>query len=193
MAASIIEKKAQGTALILAALFSAASTFYWQNGEYSVIASTLLIFSVFFWIPAFIGLFNLVRTSMPRYTVFGFWIAVLGCVSGICFAFLGYLVSIFEIDHKRYLEVLSQYPVSSQLLLFGTGPLFPLSVVVLGIILIINKKIPAWQGIIFSLAGALFPFGRITRTQSIAHGADLLFLIACTCIAQRFFKRKDVF
>ena len=179
MTTTNIEKNAQGIALILASALMAASTFYWQNGEYSVPAATLLITSIFFWIPAFMGLFALIKRSMPRYAVYGLWVAVFGCVSGICFAFLGYLTAVFQIEHLTYLEKLSEYPFSSQLLLFASGPLFPLSVIVLGIVLMITKKLPAWQCILFSVAGIGFPVSRITRNQTVAHSADLLFLCAC--------------
>ena len=125
MTTTNIEKNAHGISLILAAGLLTASTFYWQNGEYSVPAATLLILSIFFWIPAFIGLFGLFKRSMPRYAVYGLWIAVFGCISGICFAFLGYLASVFNISHLEYLEKLSAYPFSSQLWLFASGPAFP--------------------------------------------------------------------
>lgn len=193
MPATNIEKTSHGVALILASTLLAGSTFYWQNGEYSVPAATLLIASIFFWIPAFIGLFGLIKKSMPRYAVYGLWVAVFGCVSGICFAFLGYLATIFQIEHLTYLEKLSDYPFSSQLLLFASGPLFPLSIIVLGIVLMMTKKLPAWQSILFSLAGIAFPVSRITRNQLVAHGADLLFLVACIFIAIHFFRRKTSF
>lgn len=193
MTTTNIEKTAQGIALILAAVLMAGSTFYWQNGEYSVPAATLLITSIFFWIPAFMGLFGLIKRSMPRYGVYGLWVAVFGCVSGICFAFLGYLSTIFKIEHLAYLEKLSEYPFSSQLLLFASGPLFPLSIIVLGIVLMMTKKLPVWQCILFSLAGIAFPVSRITRNQMVAHGADLLLLVACIFIALHFFRRNTSF
>lgn len=193
MATTNIEKNAQGIALILASVLMAGSTFYWQNGEYSVPAATLLITSIFFWIPAFMGLFGLIKRSMPRYAVYGLWVAVFGCVSGICFAFLGYLTAIFKMEHLTYLEKLSEHPFSSQLLLFASGPLFPLSVIVLGIVLARTKKLPSWQCILFSLAGIAFPVSRITRNQMVAHGADMLFLVACIFIAVHFFRRKASF
>jgi hypothetical protein len=184
------EKNVQFGSLILAPLLLSISTFYWQNGEYSVISATLLILSLFFWIPAFQCLFGLLKSKYPRYATYGFLIALFGCVSGICFAFLGYLTSILHIDHKQYLEALSDYPFSSQLLLFASGPLFPLSIVVLGIMLSTTKTLPVWQPVLFSLAGVFFPISRIIRVQSIAHLADLLFFITCIMMALRFFKRQ---
>jgi drug/metabolite transporter (DMT)-like permease len=82
---------------------------------------------MFFWIPALTGLFGLLKNKMPHDAVWGLWIAVYGCISGCCFAFLGYLTTIFNISHQEYLQALSRYPITSQVLLFAAGPLFPLS------------------------------------------------------------------
>ena len=122
---SRLEKKVEGFCLIFAPVLFAASTFFWQNGEYGVEAAILIIFSMFFWIPALTGLFSLIKNEMPRYAVWGLWIAVFGCISGVCFAFLGYLATIFNISHEQYLYSLSHYPVTSQILLFGSGPIIP--------------------------------------------------------------------
>jgi len=40
-------KKVEGFCLIIAPWLFAASTFFWQNGEYGVEAATLIIFSMF--------------------------------------------------------------------------------------------------------------------------------------------------
>jgi hypothetical protein len=167
-----------------------ASSFFWNNGEYSVPSATLLVLSTFFWIPAFTGLFQLLKNKMPGYSVFGLWIAVFGCISGICFAFLGYLVSIFNIPHETYLQTLSHYPITSQLLLFASGPLFPLSVFLLGIMFSVKKIIPVWQALLFSFAGIAFPVSRITRIVWVAHIADVLFLIPCLFIAMKFLRKS---
>jgi hypothetical protein len=184
-----IEKKVQGFSLVVAPLLLFASSLFWVNGEYSIPSATLLILSTFFWIPAFTGLFQLLKNKTPYYSVFGLWIAVFGCISGVCFAFLGYLVSIFNIQHQTYLQTLSHYPFTSQLLLFASGPLFPLSVFVLGIIFSVKKVVPVWQALLFSLAGIAFPLSRITRIVWVAHIADILFLISCFFIAISFFKK----
>src|SRR4051812_22342717 len=104
---STIEKNVQGISLIVAPLLFAASTFFWMNGEYNVSSATLIIFSMFVWIPAFTGLFGLLKNKTPRYAVWALWIAVYGCISGCCFAFLGYFTTIFHIPHDKYLHTLS--------------------------------------------------------------------------------------
>jgi len=184
------EKNVQGFSLIAAPLLLFASSFFWSNGEYSVPSATLLILSMFFWIPALTGLFQLVKIKMPGYAAYGLWIAVFGCISGVCFSFLGYLISVFNIQHQTYLQELSKYPFTSQLLLFSSGPLFPLSILILGIVLAIKKLIPAWQAILLAFAGIAFPLSRVPRIEWIAHVADILFFIPCFFIALRFFKKS---
>ena len=180
---SQLEKKVEGFCLIIAPLLFAASTFFWQDREYGVEAAILIIFSMFFWIPGLTGLFSLVRNEMPRYAVWGLWVAVFGCISGICFAFLGYLATVFNISHEQYLNSLSHYPVTSQILLFGSGPLFPLSILVLGINLMLKRSLPAWICILFCFAAVAFPLSRIPRIEWMAHIADLAMLVPSVAIA----------
>ncbi len=94
------ERNAHGFSLIIASLLFAASTFFWNEGEYNVPSATLIILSMFFWIHGFTGIFLLFKNKMPYYSIWGLWVAVFGCISGVCFAFLGYLTSIF-IFHTR--------------------------------------------------------------------------------------------
>jgi drug/metabolite transporter (DMT)-like permease len=180
---SQLEKKVEGFCLIIAPLLFAASTFFWRDGEYGMEAAILIIFSMFFWIPGLTGLFSLVRNEMPRYAVWGLWVAVFGCISGICFAFLGYLATVFNISHEQYLNSLSHYPVTSQILLFGSGPLFPLSILVLGINLMLKRSLPAWICILFCFAAVAFPLSRIPRIEWMAHIADLAMLVPSVAIA----------
>ena len=187
---SQLEKRVEGFCLIIAPVLFAASTFFWQDGEYGVEAAMLIIFSMFFWIPALKGLFSMVKNEMPRYAVWGLWIAVLGCISGVCFAFLGYLTTIFNISHEQYIDSLSNYPISSQVLLFQSGPLFPLSILILGIILMLKRSVPLWMSILFCMAAIAFPFGRVPpRNEWIAHITDLALLIPSIAIAREILRR----
>jgi len=189
---ALIEKNFYGMALIIAPILFAASTFFWIKGEYSVAAATLGIVSLFFWIPALTGAFSLLKNKMPRYATYGLWIAVFGCISGVCFMFLGYLTIIFNISHTEYLQKLSEYPVSSQLLLFATGPLFPLSLLVLGITLLRTKAVAAWIAILLFIGAIAFPASRIPRIEWIAHIADLLLLIPTAAIGLVLLKKNNI-
>ncbi len=180
----------QGTALILAPALLAASTFFWVDGEYGVTSATLGTMSMFFWIPALTGVFGLLRNQTPRYATYGLWVAVFGCISGVCFMFLGYLTAVFQISHADYLRRLAEYPLSSQLLLFGSGPIFPLSLLVLGASLFRTKAVPAWIAILLCVGAVAFPASRIPRAVWIAHLADLALLVPCAAVGVMILRSK---
>jgi hypothetical protein len=164
-----------------------------ENGEYGVEAATLIVISMFFWIPALIGLFSLVKNNMPRYAVWGLWIAVFGCISGVCFAFLGYLTTVFNISHQQYLDSLSKNPVTSQILLFASGPLFPLSILILGIVLLFKRAVHPWVGLMFCLGAIAFPLSRIPRIEWVAHIADVCLFIPCAIVALQILRNTKTF
>lgn len=190
------EKAMAGFSLLAAPLLFASSTFFWQNGEYSTTSATLIVLSMFFWMPAFKGLFEKLSTRMPRYARWGYWVAIWGCISGICFAMLGYLATAFAISHETYLQTLSHYPVSSQLLLFASGPIFPLSLLILGINLLRTKTVTTVVGLLLCAGALAFPVSRISRIEWIAHVADALLIIPCIIlglgILQKSKKQRQV-
>ncbi|WP_413667846.1 hypothetical protein ACEN9X_25690 [Mucilaginibacter sp. Mucisp86] len=183
----------QGFCLVAAPLLFFISTFFWIDGQYGVTAATLICLSTVFWIPALYALFGLLKHSMPFYSAIGLLIAVYGCCMGAMgFGMLGYLSTIFKISHHNYLDVLRQYPVSSGLLLFWAGPLFPLSLLVLAINLVRKKAVPVWLGLLIGLAAVAFPVSRILRISLVAHLADILLLLPLTIIGIGFIKRSNV-
>ncbi|WPU91177.1 hypothetical protein SNE25_17815 [Mucilaginibacter sabulilitoris] len=181
-----LQHKLLGLSSIMAPVLFGLSTFFWRNGEYGVIAATILASSMVFWIPALSTLFGLLKNKMPYYYSIGLFIAIYGCcMGGIGFGLLGYFSTIFNISHQTYLKTLSQYPISSGILLFWAGPLFPLSLLVLGINLTIKKAVENWLGIILCLGAILFPLSRILRIEIIAHVADLLLAIPFIVVGWR--------
>jgi len=121
----------------------------------------------------------------------GLWIAVYECISGCCFAFLGYFTTIFNISHQQYLQTLSNYPVTSQLLLFVAGPLFPLSILLLGINLVRTKTVHVRIGLLLCIAAIVFPLSRIQRIETAAHIADALLLIPTVYLGLNFLSNKS--
>src|SRR5215210_113163 len=188
-----LHQKFLGASFVIAPLLFGASTFFWQNGEYGVIGGTLLTLSMIFWIPVFYGLFSLLREKMPYYYPIGLLLAIYGCcVGGVSFGFLGFFSSIFHISHQTYINTLAQYPLSANLLLFWSGPLFPLSLLILSINLIRKKVIVLWPGILLGLGAIAFPLSRIPRIEIFAHLADLLLAIPILRFGFEFiFKSND--
>jgi hypothetical protein len=168
----------ESTTLLAAPLVFAFSTFFWHNGEYDPRGATLLIIALLCWIPAFHFLFGLVKPSMPLYAQWGWLAALYGCISGVCFAFLGYIATTLNIQHDTYIKALEQYPISSGILLFWAGPLFPLSLIILSGVLYRVNAAPGWVCLVLAVGAILFPLSRIQRIEWLAHISDLLVLLA---------------
>lgn len=184
---STIDLRLLGYCLIIAPILFGASTFLWKNGEYGVTGGTILALSLIFWIPALIGLFYLFKRTMPVYSSIGFLVALYGCTSAIGFAMVGIFLEAFGISHETYLSKAAEYPLAFNLLLFWPGPLFPLSILVLGVNLLRKKLAPAWVGILLCLAGIAFPLSRIPRIELVAHIADFLLLVPLVYIGVKYF------
>ena len=174
---TMFSRQVLGISMMIAPLLFGLSTFFWKNGGYGIIGGTILIFSLAFWIPVFIGLFALLKGKMPVYASVGFIIAVIGCISGVNFGMVDIFLEAFGISHEKYLSTAAKHPLPFNLLLFWTGPLFPLSLLVLSINLMRKNCIPIWTGILIFLGAIAFPVSRIPRIEMIAHMADLLLAI----------------
>jgi hypothetical protein len=175
--------------LVIAPLLFGASTFFWTNGEYGVTGGTVLALATVFWIMAFVTLFDKLKPEMPLYSSIGLVIAIYGSISGNNFGMVGVFSEAFDISHDTYLNKASEYPLGFNLLLFWAGPLFPLSLFVLGINLMRKKVVPGWVGIMICLGAIAFPLSRIPRIEMIAHAADLLIAIPLISIGLKDINR----
>ena len=185
-------EKFNGFVFVVAPLLFSLSTFYWQDGEYNVTGSTLLVISMVFWVPVFFVLFAFLKLRMPVYYHVGLIAAMYGTVvGGTGFGYLGYFATVFNVQHEAYITTLSSYPVSSNVLLFQAGPLFPLSLLILGINLIRTKSLPSWLGFMIVAGAIAFPLSRIPRIEWLAHTADLLLSIPLFVLGYRFIKPKQ--
>lgn len=181
-----------GISAIIAPLLSALSTFYWQEGEYGVTGGTILSLAMVFWVLAFVALFGLLKNKAPWYSSIGMILAIYGCISGVCFALLGLFSEAFQISHETYLATAAQYELGFNLLLFWPGPLFPLSLLVLGAVLWYKKALPLWVAGLLILGGIAFPVSRIPRIESIAHAADLLLTIPLLFVGYQYLKDNSI-
>jgi hypothetical protein len=165
-----------GVSLILAPFLLAISSFFWIDGEYGVVGGTILVLSMVFWMPVLVFLFGLVKDKLPNYATWGLLIAMFGFISGSNFAFVGIMSEIFNISHASYMEGFARYPLSSNLLLFQSGPLAPLSLAALGIALLVTRSVPRPLAIFVLLGGITFPIGRMLRLEWVAHITDILLM-----------------
>ena len=184
------QHKMYGVSLILAPLLQFISGFFWVNKEYGVIGGTLLVLSMFFWIPSLIALFDFIKIKFPNYAAWGLLMAIIGFISGSNFAMVGVMSDIFDISHETYLKEFENYKLSSNILLFQTGPLAPLSLLILGIVMLRTKTVDAFIAILIITGAILFPVSRISRTDWIAHVCDIFLLVPLSILGTRNLAQK---
>lgn len=155
--------------------------FFWVHTsgrvEYGAIGGAIIAIATVFWIPAFIGLFDLLKDTVPRYATWGVLIAIYGCIGGAAFGLEGLFAEAFSIPHDARRAAWAQFPTMFNLTFFWPGPLFPLSLLILGAMLIRTKSIPLWAGLLICFAAIAFPVSRIPRIALVAHAADVLMLV----------------
>lgn len=167
-----------GVCMIAAPLLQAISTFFWEeSGQQGITGGTLVVLSIIFWIPAFIGLFDLLREKTLLYATWGRLPAIYGCVGGALFGFRDVYAATFHIAHQTELQAFSAHQWAYNLTIFFPGYLFVLSLLVLGLVLTWKRMIPWWIGVLLCLGAVAFPISRIPRIELIAHVADALLFI----------------
>ncbi|GAB3946452.1 hypothetical protein GCM10028805_17000 [Spirosoma harenae] len=171
------EQRLWGLSMIIAPFLFLISTFFWQNGEYTIAGGTILVVATAFWIPALMGLFAKLKSVTPNYASWGLLIALFGALSGNNFGMRGIYAEVFGISKKTLLQEAANHSVSFNITMFLSGPLFPLSLLVLGIQLLRRKLVASWVGFLICLGAIAFPVSRILRIDSIAHLADFLLFI----------------
>lgn len=191
-ASSFTDKKFRAICLVLGQLIVTISSFFWQeNGRHTINGSVLVFFSMLFLSIGFIGLFDLLKQKLPLYSRLGFLYAMYGIFGGTAFAFEGLYSDIFNISDKIGVEAARLYPVQMNLVLFWSGPAFPLSLLILGIVLARTKTVKWWVGTLLSLGGITFPISRILRIEWLAHLNDILLLGVFYIIASTFWYQND--
>ena len=153
------------------------STFSWNaDGRYSINGSVIIILSMVFWAAGLQGVFALFNEKNPWYARIGLLYAMYGCFGGVGFGFEGLYSTIFDAGNKIGVRAYEQFPLQMNLALFWSGPAFPLSMVILGGFLTYRKFASPIAGALIILGGIAFPISRISRTEWIAHLADLILL-----------------
>ncbi len=174
-------------ALCAAPLLSALSTFYWieQDGrlEYGLVGGTVVFLAAPFWFFAFIALCDLLQNAAPRLAAWGPLPLAYGAVGAAAFGLDAVFADAFALTHDARMQAWAAHPLIFNLILFWPGPIVPLGLLILGILLLRYRAVPLWSGLLLALSGIAFPVSRIARVESIAHAADLMILIPMVYIA----------
>ncbi|MBK8955643.1 MAG: hypothetical protein IPM34_08810 [Saprospiraceae bacterium] len=187
-----LQRKLWMVATILAPVLLAISQFYWVNGVLTSTAGALQVLSFLFWIFAFQGMFHQIQDDYPRYAVWGFFLAVYGCLAGNNFGVDGIFIDAFKELFPDATEKFNGKTGTGALIAFFLpGALAPLSWTVLGGLFFIKKKIPKWNALALIIAGIGFPLSRIPRIDWLAHMDNALLLISMIGIVISFYKNKE--
>jgi len=172
--------------MIVAPLLQAASTFFWEGSNQSVIGGTLIVLATIFWLLTFVALFDLLREKMPLYAAWGQIPAFYGCIGGALFGFRDVYAATFHFTRQVELQAFSAHALSYNFTLFWSGPFFVLSLLALSFFLTWKRVIPWWIGALLFLGALTFPISRIPRIELIAHLADALLFLPLLFLGWKF-------
>lgn len=177
---------------ILAPLFLAVSQFFWVGHVLSSTAGALQVLAFLFWIFAFHGMFEQIKDAYPKYAVFGFFLAVYGCLAGNNFGVEGIFIDAFNnLVPDSTVGFNGKVGKAALIAFFIPGALAPLNWLILGILFVIKKKIPFWLGLILVIAAVGFPLSRIPRIDWLAHLDNALLLFSMVILAFKLYWKKN--
>ncbi|MCB0646119.1 MAG: hypothetical protein KDC49_05630 [Saprospiraceae bacterium] len=175
--------------LVLGQLLLIISSFMWtDDGRYTVTGASFMFFSMLFWTIGFSEIFNHLKKQMPLYSRLGLIYAVYGSFGGLVFALEG----IFDDaagQTQLGLKAAEQHAIIMNLVMYQSGPAFPLTLLIMAILLAVRKNISLISSLILAAGAISFPLGRIVRISAVAHLSDVLILIGIVMVSYDLFKR----
>lgn len=127
---------------------------------------------------AVVGVAARLERSAPRTRAFLTALVVLGACAGSAFGLEAAMVEHFGTE-----RLIMQDTPSAMLILGLPGPLFPLSLLVTGIVSFRKRTLAPCSAVLLAVAGALFPMSRIPQIPALALVADLILLAALAPVA----------
>lgn len=186
-----VQKSLWLASMILAPLLLTICQFFWKNGVLTGTAGWIQVLSFLFWIFAFQGMFELVKERFPKYAVWGFFLAVYGCLAGNNFGVEGiYNEALHLTDIETATGMRSKFGTGGLLAFFLPGILCPLSWLVLGIQLLRARKIDTWLAVLFMFAAVAFPVSRMPRIEWLAHLDNAMLLLSMVLMAWKFYGNR---
>jgi hypothetical protein len=149
-------------------------------------AGWLQVLAYTFWILAFHGMFSLMKEKMPVYAALGFLIAVYACIGGNNFGLDGVYMQAFGVNDLEQVQSMhNSFGIAKIITLYLPGALFPLSLLVLGILYAIKKIVPIWIAVLLIIAAIGFPVSRIPREPIYAHIDNILLLVSHAALTMK--------
>lgn len=166
-----------GVCLVMGPALQALSTFFWKDGYQGLATGTLIVVATVCWIVGLGAVFRVIEERVPRYAAVGLPLTVYGCVGGVSFGVQGMYEELFGVPHDEAVRLLDQHPAPAFTAFWFAGPLFPLSIFALGLVLTRLRAVSPTIGVLMCVGALAFPLSRIPREAVVAHLADLLLLL----------------
>ncbi|MFG3685243.1 hypothetical protein [Micromonospora sp. NPDC047740] len=177
--------------LILGSTLNFLASFFWEDDRQGITAGALVALSTACWLIGLFGLYERLRPAAPRFVAVALPVAVFGAVGGVAFGVQSVHEGLFDVSHATAVELLDERSAFAAYTLFWTaGPLFPLSLFALGLVLAWTRAAPVAVGLLISLGAIAFPLSRISREVWIAHLADVLLMLPFVYLGVRELMRR---
>jgi Domain of unknown function (DUF4386) len=173
----------RAASLVLGPALLAASGFFWLDGRYGLIGGTLVAWGSLAWLYGLLGVWEHLQPRLPRASAVGIVATLLGAFGGIAFGLQGVFEELFDVSGPQSLAAAAAHPVVSWAVLWGPGPMFPISLVLLGVALLRTGVTPRPLAVLLILGGAAFPLSRAGRIELVAHTIDAALLATSVWLA----------
>jgi hypothetical protein len=174
----------QGICLVLGTALFAASTFFWlPTGTYGATSGALLSVGLALWTFGLIGVVDDLRRRLPIISSLVLLTLILGAFGGAAFGVRGLYDELFGFTREASIQAVTTFPLAADVIFYWPGPLFPLSLLMIGIALVRTRIVPLWTAALICAVGIAFPFSRIPRIGWVAHIVDAAIVVAFCTIA----------
>ncbi len=129
------------------------------------------IYSMMAMFLALIGVTQLGEMRAPRLAAVTTLVGSVGIAGGVAFGLNGLYVGSGAEDLNEGTSL------AANLGLHLPGPILPLSVICMGVVMLVARIAPQWCGIALIAGGVLFPITRIGDLPTIAPLADILWMV----------------
>jgi hypothetical protein len=162
----------------------AASTFFWlPTGTYGATAGALISVGLVLWTFGLLGVVEDLRARLPVISSAILLTLLFGAFGGAAFGVRGLYDELFGFTREASVHAVTSFPLVADVLFYWPGPLFPLSLLMIGLALLRTRIVPLWTAALVCAAGVAFPFSRVPRIGWAAHVVDAVIVVAFCAIA----------
>lgn len=163
----------------------AVSTLNWQDdGTYGITGAVWMAGALVCWLYGLNAVYDRLAARWPRFTAVARLVLAAGVAGGIAFAVRGFYDGALGLTRDASIQVLDDHQVASQqLLFFLPGPLFPASLVIMGVALTRARLVHPALGVALAATGVIFPVTTILRFQAGATALSVGMVAVFACLA----------